>query len=288
MDAFELVAPGTLEEALGLRERHGGDSMLLAGGQSLLILLRQRLVAPDPLVSLGRIAELRDVAAGEDGLVIGAMVTYAEATRSVVLRERAPLLAEAAGRVGSIHIRNLGTVGGSLGHADPAADVPVALMTLDARVRLASASGAREVPVADLYTGNLFETVVADTEILTQVSVPAAAAVATHGYRRFSYREGEYPQCQAAVRLEWSGGTCSGARVVVGGGGPCPRRLPALESWLVGRSETGSDLADAVHAATADLDPLADVRGGVDWKRQVVRHVVTGSVENAMGRGGHA
>jgi len=282
MRSFVLHAPSTLDEALDLREQHGADSMLLAGGQSLLILLRQGLVAPEPLISIEAIDELDRVVGDPDEFRIGAMTTYATIAAHPELQAVVPLLSTAAGRVGSVHIRNRGTIGGSLAHADPAGDVPVALLALDADVVLASRSGGeRQVPVKEFFAGGLFETVVADTEILTRVRVPRPTSQASYGYRRFSYREGEYPQCQAAVRLVWRDGLCRSARVAVGGAGPNPRRLSSLEEELVGTALHGDEIEHRVDVVLPELEPIADVRGSVDWKRQVVRHVLIAALQDA-------
>lgn len=286
MRSLVLQTPSTLDEALNLRAEYGSDSMLLAGGQSLLILLRQGLVLPEPLISIDGVAELRYVRSDGAEIRMGATTTYASLASHPVVRAVVPMLGVAAGSVGSVHIRNRGTVGGSLGHADPAGDVPVALLALEADVVIASRSGERLVPVAELFTGGLFETVVEGTEMITEVRVEKPDVAMAYGYRRFSYREGEYPQCQAAVRLDWSEGRCARAWVAVGGAGACPQRLAALEESFAGTGLDPGQVDEALDAVLPSISPLADVRGSTDWKRQVVRHVIVGAVQDAKADAG--
>jgi carbon-monoxide dehydrogenase medium subunit len=246
------------------------------------------------LIGLKRVGELAGVgrAPGDggnpDGLRLGGMVTYAAATRDPAVAAAAPVLTAAAGSVGSMHIRNLGTIGGSLCHADPAGDVPTVLLALDAVVEAARPGGASSRYAVDGLFRGLFETRLGDDELLVSVDVPAQPPGATFGYRRFSFRQGEYPMAVAACRLEWDGGRCAGARVAVGGGGPHPARLEALERRL-----EGADAAEAVEMAGSDepfasLRPIADVRGGQDWKLQVVSDLVRKTVADAAARAGKA
>lgn len=291
MRSFDFLAPTSIDETLRRLGEHGPDATLLAGGQSLMILLRQGLVAPEVLIGLKRVAELATVGraraeGGAEVLRLGAMVTYATAAGDAAVAATAPILAAAAGSVGSVHIRNLGTVGGSLCHADPAGDVPTVMLALDAVVETARPGGsASRYPVDGFFRG-LFETRLDGDELLVSVEVPAQPAGATFGYRRFSFRHGEYPMAVAACRLEWERGRCARASVAVGGGGPHPSRLEALERRLEGAS--AAEAVEAVEAAAAgepfaSLRPIADVRGGEEWKRRVVSDLVTKTVADAAG-----
>jgi aerobic carbon-monoxide dehydrogenase medium subunit len=292
--SFDFLAPTSIDETLQVLDEHGPDATLLAGGQSLLILLRQGLVAPEVLIGLKRVGELATVGrvSGDggdaDGLRIGAMVSYGTAATDPAVAATAPVLAAAAGSVGSVHIRNLGTVGGSLCHADPAGDVPTVLLALDAVVEAARPGGTTARYAVDGFFRGLFETRLGDDELLVSVDVPAQPPGATFGYRRFSFRHGEYPMAVAACRLEWDGGRCAGARAAVGGGGPHPRRLEALERRLL-----GAGAAEAVEAVAADepfasLRPIADVRGSEAWKLLVVSDLVRKTVADAAGAAAEA
>ena len=282
MSSFALVTPPTLDDALAVRDARGPDSMVLAGGQSLLILLRQGLASPDPLVSLGKIDALREIRRSGTALHIAGMATYASLCRHIDVHGVAPLLTRAAGSVGSVHIRNRGTIGGSLCHADPAGDVPVALLALDAEVKLERASAEpRLLPLTEFFTGNLFETELDDAEILTEIVLPPQDVRRSMGYRRFSFREGEYPQCLAACLITWSDGRCLDVRLAVGGAGPCPRRLVDVEAALTGGSLTDAEIEEALDLAQPDLQPIADVRGSAHWKRRVLRHVIRQALVDA-------
>ena len=250
MRPFEFQAPTSVEETLRLLGEHGPEATLLAGGQSLMILLRQGLVAPELLIGLKRVEELRTVEQRDGGLRLGSMVSYRTAVTDQRIADRLPLVAAAAGSVGSVHIRNLGTIGGSLCHADPAGDVPTVLLALDATLHTASPGGGAASHAIDGFFQGLFETGLDAGELLVAIDLPAQPAGATFGYRRFSFRQGEYPMAVAACRLGWEGGRCTDPRVAVGGGGPHPARLKALEHLLDGMTTHEALQAAAAGKAT--------------------------------------
>jgi carbon-monoxide dehydrogenase medium subunit len=282
MRPLDYRAPGSVEETLDLLQRYGDVATLLAGGQSLLILLRQGLVTPEVLVGLKRVRGLDGITADPDTLSLGSMVTYATAAGDPRVAEHAPLVSAAAGQVGSVHIRNLGTLGGSLCHADPAGDVPTVLLALDAALHTVSPGGAgARLGIDDFFRG-LFETRLEPGELLVSIEVPAAPPGATFGYRRFSYRSGEYPMAVAACRLAWEDGRCTGARVAVGGAGEHPRRLPELEGLLEGVAAGDVVAAASGSEPFAALRPIADIRGSEGWKRRVVAELVRATIADAV------
>jgi aerobic carbon-monoxide dehydrogenase medium subunit len=287
MHAFEVRAPTSLDEALNIRNEYGPDSTVLAGGQSLMILLRQGLVSPHVLLSLKRVAGLVDVHPDvtdpmeKNFLQIGATVTYRTASTSSEIGGWAPILARAAGSVGSVHIRNLGTIGGSVCHADPAGDVPTALLVVDAEATVISRDETRRYMVSDFFT-DMFETRLKDHELLADLRVPRQPTGSTFGYRRFMYREGEYPLAVAACRLEWSqDGICSEARIAIGGGDVHPKRLTACEQLVVGTRVDEAVLDTMREVTRTTLQPVADVRGSSDWKREVGADLVARAVDDA-------
>ena len=284
MTRFDYVAPTSIEEVTRLLAGHGSDAKILAGGQSLVVLLRQRLLAPSVVISLSRVESLTGIAGTENGLEIGAMTTYSEVARSALVNRAAPVLARAAGAVGSRHIRNRGTVGGSLAHADPAGDVPVALLALDATINLAGEGTVRTCAADDWFTG-LFEVAMSDDEVLTGVTIPEPPAAVGYGYNRFSYREGEYPMIVASAVLGWDEGVCASARVAMGGVGAHPQRLPAVEDRLVDSAVDARDIEEAAVIAGEFVDPPSDVRGSTGWKRKVaLEHMKRALAEAARGR----
>ena len=274
MRPFDYVAPSTEEELLRLVGQHGDDARLLAGGQSLLILLRQRLLAPEVVVDLKRIDSLGGLDVDPTGLRVGATATYDTVARSPIAQAW-PLLTRASGSVGSMHIRNRGTIGGSIAHADPAGDVPVALMALDAQIVTRSPRGDVRFSASGFFTG-MFSTAKDPDAVVIQADLPPQPEGSTYGYRRFMLRDGEFPLTQVAVRLQWEGESCTGARIAIGGGADRPTRLIELEEWLVGtrRGEvSGSEIRERVRGA---IRPADDVRGSADWKGKVV--AVTASI----------
>jgi carbon-monoxide dehydrogenase medium subunit len=281
VEAFEYCSPRTVDEALTELARGGPDARILAGGQSLLILLRQRLVTPSVLVSLKHVEELQLVERREGSLRLGSMTTYRATAGSSDVGVLAPVLAKAAGSVGSIHIRNLGTVGGSLCHADPAGDVPTVLQALDAELETVSSTGTHSYPANEFFSG-LFETRLEQGEVLRSVAVPMQPDGATFGYRRFSFREGEYPMAVAACRLEWGGEGCTGARVAIGGGDLYPRRYPEMEESLTGTSVDDRAIASAIERLREVLRPMADVRGSAEWKMEVISALAARTVSDAV------
>ena len=211
------------------------------------------------------------------------MITYADVSRNTLVNETAPMLARAAGSVGSRHIRNRGTVGGSLAHADPAGDVPVALLALDASINLAGGGTVRTCASNDWFTG-LFEVAMSDDEVLTGVTIPKPPAAASHGYHRFSYREGEYPMIVAAAALGWEEEVCTSVRVAMGGVGAHPQRLQAVEDSLLGSAVDTGDIAAAAVIAGELIHPPSDVRGSTGWKRKVAVEYMKRALAEA-GRG---
>ena len=283
MTRFDYVAPTSIEEVTGLLAGHGSDAKILAGGQSLVILLRQRLLAPTVVISLSRVEALTGIEGTDDGLEIGAMTTYSDVARNALVNHAVPVLARAAGSVGSRHIRNRGTVGGSLAHADPAGDVPVALLALDASINLAGEGAVRNCASNEWFTG-LFEVAMSDDEVLTGVTIPNPPTTVSYGYNRFSYREGEYPMIVACAVLGWDEGVCSSARVAMGGVGAHPQRLPVVEGQLVGAAVDTGDIEAAAMIAGDLMDPPSDVRGSTDWKRKVALEYMKRALAEA-GRG---
>jgi CO/xanthine dehydrogenase FAD-binding subunit len=281
---FDFRAPTSVEETLRLLGEHGSEATLLAGGQSLMILLRQGLVVPELLIGLKRVDELRTVEPHGGGLRLGSMVTYRTAAADPRIADSLPPLGAAARSVGSVHIRNLGTIGGSLCHADPAGDVPTVLLALDATLHTASPGGAAASHAVDGFFRGLFETSLDTGELLVAVDLPAQPPGASFGYRRFSFRHGEYPMAVAACRLGWEGGRCTDPRVAVGGGGPHPARLKALEHLLDGMTTHEALQAAGTDAPFESLRPIADVRGGEAWKRRVVINLIRETVAGAVGK----
>ena len=256
--AFDYVAPASLDEALSALTAGDGNARPLAGGQSLIPVLNFRLGAPDVLVDLGRIPEL----VGVDGEVVAAMTPTAR------LLAAQPVLAAAARLVGHPQIRSRGTVGGSIAHADPAAELPAVAVLTGATVELTSLRGRRSVAAEDFFLG-LFETVCEWDELVTAVRFPGLPETARWGFREFARRPGDFALAGIGTTVELDGNTIAAVRVVAFGVTPTPLRMRAAEESLAGREPTGSVLAEARTALTEALDPADTPHGSGSYRRHV-------------------
>jgi carbon-monoxide dehydrogenase medium subunit len=257
--AFDYYRARSVAEAHQLMAAHRG-AKLLAGGHSLVPLLKLRLAAPPAVVDIGRITELRGISRQEGRIRIGALTTHAELAASADLRRAAPALAEAAAMIGDPAVRNRGTIGGNIAHADPASDLPTVLVALDARVLVAGPKGERTIPAEQFFTG-IMETDLAEDEILLAVHVPSAARGQGSAYEKFSHPASRYAVLGAAALLTVNDRTCSAARVAIGGLVPSARRAVAVERTLVGKPATAETIATAAQQVTADLG--SDVTGDI-------------------------
>ena len=249
----------SVSEAVQLLADNEG-AKVLAGGHSLIPLMKLRLAEPAVLVDIGRIEALKGIAATGAGLSIGALTTYTEIASSDLVKERAPLLAAAAGLVGDPAVRNRGTIGGNVSHSDPASDLPPVLTALGAVLNVTGPGGERSIAVADFATG-LLETALEEDEILTSVSVPSVPSGSGSAYVKFPHPASRYAVVGAAAIIAVQGGRCSSASVVVGGVEATPTRASSVESALA-----QSDLSEeALHAAAAAVagdfqgDSMSDI-----------------------------
>jgi carbon-monoxide dehydrogenase medium subunit len=289
---FRYARAGSLAEAIALLAEAPDDTKLLAGGQSLVPMLNMRLVRPAVLVDVNGLRELTGITPGPDGgLRIGALTRHAELAASPAVIERAPLLAEAARHVGHAAIRNQGTLGGSLAHADPAAELPAALLALDARVRMTGPRGAREV-AADAFFRGLLATALEADEILTAIEVPAKPP--GWGFVEIARRPGDFALAGVAVVVHVErpltlpspprGGEgasevrCEMVRLVGFGVGDRPLRLTGAERLLTGAPLDAETAARAGAAAGPDCDPPNDVHGSAEYRR----HLATVLAERAL------
>jgi len=276
---FRYARAGSLAEATALLAAEPGEAKLLAGGQSLVPLLNMRLARPAVLVDLNGVRELRGITPSPDGgLRIGALTRHTELATSAAVRERAPLLAEAARHVGHAAIRNRGTLGGSVAHADPAAELPAALVALDARLRVTGPRGARVIAAALFFRG-LLATALETDEILTEVLVPAAEP--GWGFVEIARRPGDFALAGVAAMLRVAPGApsrCEQVRLVGFGVGDRPLRLTGAERLLTGSALEPESAARAGAAAGADCDPPGDVHGSAEYRR----HLATVLTERAL------
>jgi carbon-monoxide dehydrogenase medium subunit len=264
--AFDYYAPTSVEEALQLLGS-SGDVKVLAGGQSLIPVLKLRLAAPEVIVDLGRIDALRGIREEGDTLVIGAMTPHDDVARSSVVAAHALLLSKAVQTVADPQVRHRGTFGGALAHADPAGDLLAPALALDASFVIAGPSGSRTVPAADFFRG-LFTTAIGEGEILTEVRVPKHTGWGAH-YEKFSRVAQQWAIVGVAVTVRVGGGAIAEARVALTNMGSVPIRATATEEALVGVAVNASTIAAAVANIADGTQPPTDLNGDGDYRRHL-------------------
>lgn len=281
---FDYVRATSLDEAAAVLDSDE-DAKLLAGGQSLVALLNMRLVRPSVLVDLGRVTGL-DASARIDGrLRIGAMVTQRDAETSSTVAAGCPLLVEALGLVAHPQIRNRGTIGGSLAHADPAAEVPAVVLLLDGVLQVHGSRGQRSIPAAEFFRSYL-TTALEPDEILTAVELPVAAANSGFACQELTRRPGDFPLCGAACQVELDGaGAVVEARLALFGVADRPIRATAAEEQLRGERPEPRVLADAAAAAVSELSPPGDLHASPEYRRHLAQVIARRTMATAVERG---
>lgn len=270
--AFEYVRVRTLGEAIEALARYGEEARVLAGGHSLLPAMKLRLAQPKVVVDIGRVAELREIREEDGRLRIGALVTHGEIESSALLSRSCPLLPEVASRIGDLQVRNRGTIGGSLAHADPAADWPAAVLALEAEIVAAGPQGIRTVRAEEFFV-DLFQTALRPGEILTEVRVPVTEwGVA---YEKFAQKASGFALCGAAVVVAEGA-----ARVALTGVAAKAYRARATEEALRG----GASPAEAAARAAEGVEPLGDLHASAEYRAHLARVLVRRALERALAR----
>jgi CO/xanthine dehydrogenase FAD-binding subunit len=282
----EYFRANSVEEAVALLGQHEG-AKVLAGGQSLIPMLAMRLARPTALIDVGRIPALDHVRREGDRLVIGALVRHRDIAGSPVVREACPLLADAAAEIGHAHIRNRGTIGGSLAHADPAAEYLTAGLAVEASVQVVGRQGARELRLDELVVGPLTTCLAAD-ELLTEVRVPVPPPGTGWSFRELALRKGDFALVQAAVLLRCDGGgLVEDVRVAIGAATAVPVRCRETERRLRGQPFTDDLAARAGGWAAGELtDPVSDIHAPGDYRVEVAGVLVRDALRDARSRGG--
>jgi carbon-monoxide dehydrogenase medium subunit len=267
---FDYSAPESLEEALELLRQQGDEAKVLAGGQSLIPLLKLRFASPSRLVDINRIGGLDGLSEDGGALRIGALVRHKDAERSDALRARWPLFAETARQVSDPIVRNLGTVCGSIAHADPQGDWGAALLATRAEVVARSSSGERTIAIDDFFQGP-FTTILDPTEIVTEIRVPAQGERSGGTYMKLERKVGDFATAAVAVQLSFDNGNVAQAGIALTGVGATNVRAAEAEQALVGKTLDDDTIRGAAELAAQAADPQGDVRGSVEYKRNVVR-----------------
>jgi aerobic carbon-monoxide dehydrogenase medium subunit len=281
--SFTYHRPASVSEAVQLLARLGEDAHPLAGGHSLIPMMKLRLAQPQHLVDLGRIAGLKGIRQEQGEIVIGAMTTQAEIVASPLLAEKAPLLIEAAKVIADPQVRSVGTIGGNVANGDPGNDMPGVLQCLDARYVLTGANGTREIPARDFYEAAFF-TKLAPGEIVTELRFAAPAAGHGWAYEKLKRKVGDYAVAAAAVTLTLSGNTCKGASIALTNVASTPLYAADAVKALVGSTLDKAAIDKAAGAAMSICDPVADSRGPSEYRRSVLGVIVRRAIDRAKSR----
>jgi len=268
--AFDYVRAGSVDEALSLLVEHGDEAKLLAGGHSLLPLMKLRLATPSMLVDIGRLGELSYIRDGGDHVAIGALTRHRDVEISELLHSQVPLLAHAAGEVGDNQVRHRGTIGGSISHADPASDLPATLLALDATFVVQGPDGQRTVPATQFFKG-FFESDLAPTEMMTEIRVPKTGG-AGWNFQKFNRRAQDWAIVGVAA---WRNGSSSGIGLV--NMGVTPLRAGAVEQALA----QGASITDAAELAAEGTEPPTDLNASPEYRRHLVKVLVRRALEAA-------
>ena len=283
---FDYYLPSTLEEAAGILAEHGGAAKLLAGGHSLIPSMKIRLASPEILVDLKAISELKEITASDEGLSIGAMVTYRELETSDIVRSAAPVIAEAASVVADTQIRNWGTIGGSISHSDPAGDMPAAVIAMDAQFEVVSQNASRMISAEDMFV-DFLTTALDPTEILARIRIPALPANTGTAYAKLPNKASHYALVgvAAAITLDASG-ICKRARVAITGSGSYARRARQTENALTGVALHSDAIVKAAALAGNEYQKEfnEDVHASAEYREEMTKIFAARSIAKALER----
>jgi carbon-monoxide dehydrogenase medium subunit len=277
---FDYHTPGTIREALDLLGRHKDDAKLLAGGHSLLPAMKLRLAQPKHLVDLRKVPGLSGIKEEGGTLVIGAMTTHYAIESSSVVKSKCPLLGQVAAQIGDPMVRNLGTIGGSLAHADPAADYPAAIIALGAEMVAEGPKGKRTIKADDFFKG-LLTTALSDDEILTEIRVPVTAAKVGASYMKFPHPASRFAVVGVAAVLTVDAGKVSKASVGITGAGTKAVRAKGVEAAITGKGADAASIQAAAERAPEGVDVQADLQGSEDYKKHLLKVFAKRAMEAA-------
>ena len=280
---FTYFAPTTIEEAIQLLDEHGYEAKILAGGQSLIPAMRFRLSQPGVIIDINGIDGLSGIREEGDHLVIGALTRESMIEVSPVVRSSYPLLADAASVIADPVVRNMATVGGNIAHADPANDHPAVMLAYNAEVTAVGPNGARTIPIDDFFV-DFFENAMDENEILTEIRIPEPVSNSGGAYVKLERKVGDYAISAVAVQLTMDGDTCTAARIALTNVNPVPMRAENAERALVGMTVTDDVIETAGEEAGAECDPSPDLRGSIDYKRDITRVLTKRAIDLAIER----
>jgi len=280
---FNYHRPDTIDEIVALLGEHGEAALMLAGGHSLIPMMKLRLAQPDHLIDLKGVEALRGIAESGGALQIGAMTTQAEIIASARLAEACPILREAAELIADPQVRACGTLGGNVANGDPGNDMPAVMMCIDASYLLHGPDGERSVSARDFYKGT-FETALAGGEVLSAIRIPIPPRAQGQAYAKLKRKVGDYATAAAAVALTLDGDTCSAAAIALTNVAPAPLFAEAAAQTLVGTAVDATAIEQAVERAVEITDPVADTRGPVAYRKHAAGVMTRRAIETALSR----
>jgi carbon-monoxide dehydrogenase medium subunit len=282
--AFDYIAPETLDEAARALAAHGEDAKILAGGHSLLPLLKLRLAQPKLLIDLGRISAMRGIRQQDDKIIVGALTTHFQVESSELLKNKCPLLSQTARAIGDVQVRNRGTIGGSLAHADPSADWPAAILALGGELRLHGSKGERTLDAGQFFLGPM-TTAIDPGEILTEIRVPVASRRCGSAYAKMAQQASGFAIVGVAVALKVDGkGRCEEIGIGVTGLSDKPFRANAVEERLRGNKLTANLIEASVRQVADGVDPLEDLHANAQFRAHLARVYAARAVQEAAKR----
>ena len=283
LPVFDYVAPGTLNEAVALLATHAGNALAIAGGQSLIPMLAFRLAAPSLLVDLRRIPDLDTISVSDQGVCLGAKVRWCDIESDARLRAAHPLLVAAVSHVAHFSVRNRGTVGGSVAHADPAAELPGIAVTCDTQIIVVGQGGIRTIRAGDFFLGPMTTALAAD-ELITELRLPAWPAARRWAFEEFARQRGAFALVGIALFYDVRDGLAENTHIGVIGASACPQRIPEAEAALNGRVINEQTILAAAQAASAAVDPADDIDASAAYRRSLVGTLVERALQCATRR----
>ncbi len=285
--SFEYHRPKSVGEAVSLLSAHGDESRVIAGGHSLIPLMKMRLATPAHLIDLHGIAEIKGISESDGVIRIGAMTTQQEIIASELLAEICPILPETARLIADPQVRAWGTIGGNVANGDPGNDMPGLMLCLDASYQAKGPGGARSLSARSYYEAAFF-TALAEDEVLTEIRIPVPAAGHGHAYEKMKRKVGDYATAAAAVILQMEGETCRQASIALTNVGQTPLYAEAAAEALAGRRIDDAAITEAASRAAAVAEPVSDLRGPADFRSHVAgvmtRRAIAKALERAQGR----
>ena len=280
---FEYFAPESLDEAISLLEDHGPEAAVLAGGQSLIPLMKLQLALPAYVVDINGIAGLADITDDDCCLRIGSLTRESDLDSSEAVQTKYPILHDTTSVIADPLVRNMATVGGNLAHGDPANDHPATMLALGAEVIAVGSGGERVIPVSDFFEGPL-TTALGQGEILTEIRVPAQPEGTGGAYLKLERKVGDYATAGVAAVVSVSDGVCERAGIGLTNAGPIPVKAGSAESFLVGKKLDDETIREAARLASEEAQPSADLRGSEEYKRDMVRVIAGRALRMALDR----